>query len=210
MKEYAPRSCVMSAVFTRARARRRKRGIAVCAGPSREWLGRRRQHTTDFDPESLAPDVGEPLALAPWSGRATRSIWSMRLAMRLLTGEVTRPPGSWTRVSSSTPSRVAVGTDAVWKRRPLPDCWSITNWTQENANYGRPRHAARALRQGVLRCLSQSATATGVAYRPARKPGLPADSQGPQPVPSVRAGRRPAARDALESACELDDDLINK
>jgi elongation factor G len=173
--------------------------------------------TTDFDPEELKRQMSVSLALAPleWQGHKVNLIDAPGYAD--FYGEVTEAArvvdGALILVDAVAGPQV--GTDAVWKRAAhLPRLLIINKMDRENADY---RSVLDTLRErygkGVLPLSFPIGTAdglTGVVDLLENKAYLDG-SQGAQPVPASEQGTVDQLREMLvESACELDDDLINK
>src|SRR5579859_482141 len=173
--------------------------------------------TTDFDPEELKRQMSVSLAVAPleWQGHKINLIDTPGYAD--FYGEVSEAA----RVADSAVILIdavagpQVGTDAIWKRAAhLPRLLVVNKMDRENADY---RSVLDTLRErygkgvvplsfpigradgltGVVDLLGDTAYLTG--------------NQSPQPVPDAERGTFDQLREMLvESACELDDDLINK
>ncbi len=175
--------------------------------------------TTDFDPEEVKRRMSVSLAVAPleWRGHKVNLIDAPGYAD--FYGEVVEA----LRIADSAlvlidgVSGPQVGTDAVWKRAEevrLPRMVVINKLDRENADY---RGVLEALRErygksvvplsfpigkaeglkGVIDLLSSKAFLTS--------------TNGPQSVPPEEQGTLDQLREMLvESACELDDELINK
>ncbi|HEV7665422.1 MAG TPA: elongation factor G [Chloroflexota bacterium] len=173
--------------------------------------------TSDFDPEELKRQMSVSLAVAPleWQGHKVNLLDSPGYAD--FYGEVAEAA----RVVDSALVVVdgvagpQVGTDAIWKRiANLPRLLVINKMDRENADY---RSALDALRErygkGVVPLsfpIGRADGLTGVVDLLAGKAYL-AGSQTPQAVPDSEQGTIDQLREMLiESACELDDDLINK
>jgi elongation factor G len=173
--------------------------------------------TTDFDPEELKRQMSVSLAVAPleWQGHKVNLIDSPGYAD--FYGEVTEAArvvdGALVLVDAVAGPQV--GTDAIWKRAEhLPRLLIINKMDRENADY---RSVLDTLRErygkGVLPLsfpIGRADGLSGVVDLLENKAYL-ADSQGAQPVPASEQGTVDQLREMLvESACELDDDLINK
>ncbi len=173
--------------------------------------------TTDFDPEELKRQMSVSLAVAPleWQGHKINLIDSPGYAD--FYGEVTEAArvvdGALILVDGVAGPQV--GTDAVWKRAAhLPRLLIINKLDRENADY---RTVLDALRErygkGVVPLsfpIGNADSLTGVVDLLENKAHIPG-SQGAQPVPGAEQGTVDQLREILvESACELDDDLINK
>ena len=173
--------------------------------------------TTDFDPEELKRQMSVSLAVAPleWQGHKINLLDTPGYAD--FYGEVAEA----TRVADSALILVdgvagpQVGTDAVWKRTGhLPRLLVINKMDRENADY---RAALDALRE---RCgksivplvfpIGRADSLSGVVDLLERKAYM-AGSQSAQDAPATEQATIDQLREMLvESACELDDDLINK
>src|SRR5579859_4778110 len=173
--------------------------------------------TTDFDPEELKRQMSVSLALAPleWQGHKLNLVDAPGYAD--FYGEVTEAArvvdGALILVDAVAGPQV--GTDAIWKRAAhLPRLLVINKLDRENAEY---RPVLDTLRErygkGVLPLSFPIGTAdglSGVVDLLENKAYL-AGSQGAQPVPASEQSTVDQLREMLvESACELDDDLINK
>jgi elongation factor G len=173
--------------------------------------------TTDFDPEELKRQMSVSLAVAPleWQGHKVNLIDTPGYAD--FYGEVAEAA----RVADSAVILVdgvagpQVGTDAVWKRTShLPRVLVINKMDRENADY---RAVLDALRErygnGVVPLvfpIGRSDGLQGVVDLLEGQAYL-AGNQSPQAMPETEQGTIDQLREMLiESACELDDDLINK
>src|SRR5437868_11358805 len=173
--------------------------------------------TTDFDPEELKRQMSVSLAVAPleWQGHKINLLDTPGYAD--FYGEVAEA----TRVADSALILVdgvagpQVGTDAVWKRTAhLPRLLVVNKMDRENSDY---RSALDSLRErygkGVVPLvfpIGKADTLSGVIDLDESKAYLPGN-QEPQAVPDAERGTLDQLREMLvESACELDDDLINK
>ena len=173
--------------------------------------------TMDFDPEELKRNMSVSLAVAPleWQGHKVNLLDTPGYAD--FYGEVSEA----VRVADGALILVdgvagpQVGTDAVWKRSAdLPRLIVINKMDRENADY---RAVLDNLRErygtGVVPLsfpIGKSETLSGVVDLLEGKAYV-AGSQGPQAVPEGEAPTVDQLREMLvESACELDDDLINK
>ncbi|MDQ6674093.1 MAG: elongation factor G [Chloroflexota bacterium] len=173
--------------------------------------------TTDFDPEELKRQMSVSLAVAPleWQGHKINLVDSPGYAD--FYGEVTEAArvvdGALILVDGVAGPQV--GTDAVWKRAAhLPRMLIINKMDRENADHRTVLDTLRArYGNGVLPLSFPIGTAdslSGVVDLLENKAYL-AGSQGPQPVPVSEQGTVDQLREMLiESACELDDELINK
>ncbi len=173
--------------------------------------------TMDFDPDELRRQMSVSLAVAPleWQGHKINLIDSPGYAD--FYGEVAEA----TRIADGALILVdgvagpQVGTDAVWKRTGhLPRLIVINKMDRENADY---RSVLDSLRErygkGVVPLvfpIGKADSLSGVVDLDERKAYL-AGNQEPQDVPDAERGTVDQLREMLvESACELDDDLINK
>src|SRR5438132_989380 len=173
--------------------------------------------TTDFDPEELKRQMSVSLAVAPleWHGHKINLLDTPGYAD--FYGEVAEA----TRVADSALILVdgvagpQVGTDAVWKRTAhLPRLVVINKMDRENADY---RAALDALRERYGKSIvplvfpiGRADSLSGVVDLLERKAYM-AGSQSAQDAPATEQATIDQLREMLvESACELDDDLINK
>src|SRR5207253_4728110 len=173
--------------------------------------------TMDFDPDELRRQMSVSLAVAPleWQGHKINLIDSPGYAD--FYGEVAEA----TRVADSALILVdgvagpQVGTDAVWKRTGhLPRLLVINKMDRENADY---RAALDALRERYGKSIvplvfpiGRADSLSGVVDLLERKAYM-AGSQSAQDAPATEQATIDQLREMLvESACELDDDLINK
>src|SRR5437879_4547902 len=173
--------------------------------------------TTDFDPEELKRQMSGSLAVAPleWQGHKVNLIDTPGYAD--FYGEVSEAA----RVADSALILIdavagpQVGTDAVWKRTAhLPRLLVINKMDRENSDY---RSALDRLRErygkGVVPLvfpIGRADVLTGVVDLLEGKAYM-AGSQNAQPIPDSEQATVDQLREMLvESACELDDDLINK
>ena len=173
--------------------------------------------TMDFDPDELRRQMSVSLAVAPleWQGYKVNLIDTPGYAD--FYGEVTEA----SRVADGALIVVdgvagpQVGTDAVWKRTAhLPRLLVVNKMDRENADF---RSVLDSLRErygkGVVPLvfpIGKADTLRGVIDVDEGKAYL-AGSQEAQPVPDAERGSFDQLREMLvESACELDDDLINK
>jgi elongation factor G len=173
--------------------------------------------TMDFDPEELKRTMSVSLAVAPleWQGHKVNLMDTPGYAD--FYGEVSEA----IRVSDGALILVdgvagpQVGTDAVWKRAGnLPRLIVVNKMDRENADY---RGVLDSLRdrygKGVVPLtfpIGKSDTLSGVIDLLEGK-AYTASAQGPQDIPSAEQPTVDQLREMLvESACELDDDLINK
>ena len=173
--------------------------------------------TTDFDPEELKRQMSVSLAVAPleWQGHKINLLDTPGYAD--FYGEVAEA----TRVADSALILVdgvagpQVGTDAVWKRTGhLPRLLVINKMDRENADY---RAALDALRERYGKSIvplvfpiGRADSLSGVVDLLERKAYM-SGSQSAQDAPATEQATIDQLREMLvESACELDDDLINK
>jgi elongation factor G len=173
--------------------------------------------TTDFDPEELKRQMSVSLAVAPleWQGYKINLIDSPGYAD--FYGEVTEAArvADGALVLVDAVAGPQVGTDAIWKRAGhLPRLLVINKMDRENADY---RSVLDTLRErygtGVVPLafpIGRADGLTGVVDLLENKAYM-AGSQSPEPVPDAERGTFDQLRELLvESACELDDNLINK
>jgi elongation factor G len=173
--------------------------------------------TTDFDPEELKRQMSVSLAVAPleWQGHKINLIDSPGYAD--FYGEVTEAArvvdGALVLIDAVAGPQV--GTDAVWKRAAhLPRLLVINKMDRENAEY---RSVLDTLRErygkGVVPLsfpIGRADGLTGVVDLLENQAYM-AGSQDALPVPAAEQATVDQLREMLvESACELDDDLINK
>jgi elongation factor G len=173
--------------------------------------------TMDFDPDELRRKMSVSLAVAPleWQGHKINLIDTPGYAD--FYGEVAQA----TRIADGALILVdavagpQVGTDAVWRRTAhLPRLLVINKMDRENADY---RTALDSLRERYSKAvvplvfpIGKSDSLTGVIDLLENKAYL-AGNQEPQPVPESERSTVEQLREMLvESACELNDDLINK
>jgi elongation factor G len=173
--------------------------------------------TTDFDPEELKRQMSVSLAVAPleWQGHKINLLDSPGYAD--FYGEVAEAG----RVADSALILVdgvagpQVGTDAVWKRTShLPRLFVVNKMDRENADY---RSALEALRERygknvvpLVFPIGRADNLSGVVDLLETKAYM-AGSDSAQEPPAAEQGTIDQLREMLvESACELDDDLINK
>jgi elongation factor G len=173
--------------------------------------------TTDFDPDELRRQMSVSLAVAPleWQGHKINVVDTPGYAD--FYGEVSEA----TRVIDGAVILIdgvagpQVGTDAVWKRTAhLPRLVVVNKMDRDNADY---RSTLDSLRErygkGVVPLtfpIGTSDNLTGVVDLLETKAYLNG-KQGPEPAPASEQGTIDQLREMLvESACELDDDLINK
>src|SRR3954451_17535926 len=173
--------------------------------------------TMDFDPEELKRTMSVSLAVAPleWQGHKINLLDTPGYAD--FYGEVSEA----VRVSDGALILVdgvagpQVGTDAVWRRTAdLPRLIVVNKMDRENADY---RTVLDTLRErygkGVVPLtfpIGKADSFSGVVDLLEGK-AYTAGTQGPQDVPAAEQPTIDELREMLvESACELDDDLINK
>ena len=173
--------------------------------------------TTDFDPEELKRQMSVSLAVAPleWRGHKINLLdtpgyadfyGEVTQAVRVIDGAVVLIDGV---------AGAQVGTDAVWKRAgELPRLLVINKLDRENADY---RSVLESLRErygkGVVPMTFPIGKADGLSgvVDLMELQAYLSGSQAAQPVPDSERGTVDQLREMLvESACELDDDLINK
>src|SRR5215471_10154575 len=173
--------------------------------------------TTDFDPDELRRQMSVSLAVAPleWQGHKINLIDTPGYAD--FYGEVAEAA----RVSDGAIIVIdgvagpQVGTDAVWKRTAqLPRLIVINKMDRENADY---RTTLDALRErygkGVVPLtfpIGKADSLSGVVDLLEGQAYLSGQTS-PSAPPASEQGTIDQLREMLvESACELDDDLINK
>lgn len=173
--------------------------------------------TTDFDPDELRRQMSVSVAVAPleWDGHKVNLLDTPGYAD--FYGEVAEAA----RVSDGAIIVVdgvagpQVGTDAVWKRTSdLPRLLVVNKMDRENADY---RASLDSLRErygkGVVPLtfpIGKADSLGGVVDLIENKAYL-AGQQGGEAPPAAEQGTIDQLREMLvESACELDDDLINK
>jgi elongation factor G len=175
--------------------------------------------TTDFDPDELKRQMSVSLAVAPleWRGHKVNLIDAPGYAD--FYGEVAQAM----RVADSGLILVdgvagpEVGTDAVWKRveeAGLPRLLVVNKLDRDNADYSTVLHALRErYGKGVVPLafpIGKADSFRGVVDLLAGQAYL-SGLEGPHSIPSEEQGAANELRELLvESACELDDDLINK
>jgi len=173
--------------------------------------------TTDFDPEELRRQMSVSLALAPleWQGHKINLLDAPGYAD--FYGEVAEAvrvaDGALILVDAVAGPQV--GTDAVWKRAGhLPRLFVVNKMDRENADF---RGVLDSLRErygkGVVPLtfpIGKADSLSGVVDLMDAK-AYPADGGQPEAVPDSERGTFDQLREMLvESACELDDELINK
>lgn len=173
--------------------------------------------TMDFDPDELRRRMSVSLAVAPleWQGHKINLIDTPGYAD--FYGEVAQA----TRIADGALILVdavagaQVGTDAVWRRTEhLPRLLVINKMDRENADF---RTVLDNLRErygkGVVPMvfpIGKSDSLSGVIDLLENKAYM-GDERMPQDVPESETATASQLREMLvESACELDDDLINK
>src|SRR5437773_7680638 len=173
--------------------------------------------TTDFDPDELKRQMSVSLAVAPleWQGHKVNLIDTPGYAD--FYGEVSEAA----RVADSAlilidaVAGAQVGTDAVWKRTAhLPRLIVINKMDRENAEY---RTTLDGLRErygkGVVPLvfpIGKADSLSGVVDLLENQAYIGGGVE-PQEVPDSERANVDQLREMLvESACELDDDLINK
>ncbi|HEX8968927.1 MAG TPA: elongation factor G [Chloroflexota bacterium] len=173
--------------------------------------------TTDFDPDELRRQMSVSLAVAPleWQGHKINLLDTPGYAD--FYGEVAEAA----RVADGALILIdgvagpQVGTDAVWKRTShLPRLLVINKMDRENADY---RASLESLRErygkGVVPLtfpVGKADTLSGVVDLLEGK-AYPASGSTPEAPPSTEQATIDQLREMLvESACELDDELINK
>ena len=173
--------------------------------------------TTDFDPDELRRQMSVSLAVAPleWQGHKVNLLDTPGYAD--FYGEVAEA----TRVSDGAIILIdgvagpQVGTDAVWKRTShLPRLLVVNKMDRENADY---RSSLDTLRErygkGVVPMtfpIGKADSLSGVVDLLEGKAYMAGKTEAEAP-PASEQGTIDQLREMLvESACELDDDLINK
>jgi elongation factor G len=173
--------------------------------------------TMDFDPDELRRQMSVSLAVAPleWQDHKVNLIDTPGYAD--FYGEVSEgarvADGALILVDAVAGPQV--GTDSVWKRTShLPRLIVVNKMDRENSDY---RGVLESLRErygkGVVPLvfpIGRADSLGGVVDLLENKAYM-AGSQDPQDVPDAERGTLDQLREMLvESACELDDDLINK
>ena len=173
--------------------------------------------TTDFDPEELKRQMSVSLAVAPleWQGTKINLLDSPGYAD--FYGEVAEA----TRVADGALILVdavagpQVGTDAVWKRTGhLPRLLVVNKMDRENADY---RSVLESLRERYGKSvvplvfpIGRADSLNGVVDLLRNKAYIVGSDSAQEP-PAAEQGSIDQLREMLiESACELNDDLINK
>jgi elongation factor G len=220
MKEYAPAQLRNVGLFSHGGAGKTTLSEALLfrAGAiTRTGAVEDGNTTMDFDPDELRRQMSVSLAVAPleWQGHKVNLIDTPGYAD--FYGEVAEA----SRVADGAVVVVdgvagpQVGTDAVWKRTAhLPRLLVVNKMDRENADF---RSVLDSLRErygkGVVPLvfpIGKADSLRGVIDVDEGKAYL-AGSQEAQPVPDAERGSFDQLREMLvESACELDDDLINK
>jgi elongation factor G len=220
MKEYAPAQIRNVGLFSHGGAGKTTLSEAVLfrAGAiTRMGSVEDGNTTTDFDPDEVRRQMSVSLAVAPleWQGSKINLLDTPGYAD--FYGEVAEA----TRVIDGALVLIdgvagpQVGTDAVWKRTStLPRLLVVNKLDRENADY---RASLDNLRErygkGVVPLtfpIGRADSLSGVVDLLAGSAYM-AGKQGPEAVPPAEQGTVDQLREMLvESACELDDDLINK
>jgi len=173
--------------------------------------------TTDFDPDELRRQMSVSLAVAPleWQGHKVNLLDTPGYAD--FYGEVAEAA----RVSDGAIVLIdgvagpQVGTDAVWKRTSdLPRLLVVNKMDRENADY---RSSLDALRERYGKSvvpltfpIGKADSLSGVVDLLEGKAYMAGKTEAEAP-PAAEQGTIDQLREMLvESACELDDDLINK
>jgi elongation factor G len=173
--------------------------------------------TTDFDPEELKRQMSVSLAVAPLEWQACKINLIDSPGYADFYGEVTEAArvADGALVLVDAVAGPQVGTDAIWKRAGhLPRLLVVNKLDRENADY---RSVLDSLRErygnGVVPLafpIGRADGLTGVVDLLENKAYI-AGSQSPEAVPDAERGTFDQLRELLvESACELDDNLINK
>src|SRR5438067_814819 len=173
--------------------------------------------TTDFDPEELKRQMSVSLAVAPlvWQGHKVNLIDTPDQAALYGEGSDAARVADSALILIDAVAGPQVGTDAVWKRTAhLPRLVVINKMDRENSDY---RSALDSLRErygkGVVPLVFPIGRADGLAGVVDLLEGKAylAGNQAAQSVPDSEQATVDQLREMLvESACELDDDLINK
>src|SRR5947209_3152281 len=172
---------------------------------------------TDFDPEELKRQMSVSLAVAPleWQGHKVNLIDTPGYAD--FYGEVAEAArvADGALILVDAVAGPQVGTDAVWKRSAhLPRLIVINKMDRENSDF---RGALEALRERYGKSvvplvfpIGRADNLSGVVDLLETKAYM-AGSDSAQEPPAAEQGTIDQLREMLvESACELDDDLINK
>jgi elongation factor G len=220
MKEYAPAQLRNVGLFSHGGAGKTTLTEALLyrAGAiTRQGTVEDGNTTTDFDPDELRRQMSVSLGVAPleWHNARVNLIDAPGYAD--FYGEVVQAA----RVADSALILVdgvagpQVGTDAVWRRTShLPRLLVINKLDRENADY---RTVLDSLRERYGKSvvplafpIGRADTLEGAVDLLAGKAYV-SGAQGPQPIPDAERGTADQLREMLvESACELNDDLINK
>jgi elongation factor G len=173
--------------------------------------------TTDFDPDELRRQMSVSLGVAPLEWHDARINLIDAPGYADFYGEVVQAA----RVADSALVLIdgvagpQVGTDAVWRRTAhLPRLLVVNKLDRENADF---RTVLDSLRERYGKSvvplvfpIGRADTLRGVVDL-LEGQAYVAASQGPQAIPDAERGSADQLREMLvESACELDDDLINK
>ena len=173
--------------------------------------------TTDFDPDELRRQMSVSLAVAPfeWDGHKINLLDTPGYAD--FYGEVAEA----VRVSDGAIILIdgvagpQVGTDAVWKRTAnLPRLLVVNKMDRENADF---RSSLDSLRErygkGVVPLtfpIGKADSLIGVVDLLEGKAYIDGKPSGEAPPPAEQGTIDQLREMLVESACELDDDLINK
>jgi len=172
--------------------------------------------TTDFDPDELKRQMSVSLAVAPleWQGHKVNLLDAPGYAD--FYGEVAQAArvADGALILVDAVAGPQVGTDAVWKRTAhLPRLIVINKMDRDNADY---RAVLESLRERYGKSVVPLVFPIGKAESLSGVVDLvecKAYAQGgpEQAIPEAERGTADQLREMLvESACELDDDLINK
>jgi elongation factor G len=167
--------------------------------------------TTDFDPEELKRQMSVSLAVAPleWQGHKINLIDTPGYAD--FYGEVTEAArvADGALIVVDGVAGAQVGTDAVWKRTGhLARLLVINKMDRENADY---RTVLDNLRERYGKSIVPLVFPIGKADNLSGVADILSGTQGTDGVPAAEQSMFDELREMLvESACELDDDLINK
>ena len=173
--------------------------------------------TTDFDPDELRRQMSVSLAVAPleWQGYKVNLLDTPGYAD--FYGEVAEAAhvSDGAIILIDGVAGPQVGTDAVWKRTSrLPLIFVINKMDRENSDY---RASLDSLRERYGKAvvpltfpIGKADSLSGVIDLLEGKAYM-AGKQGGEAPPAAEQGSIDQLREMLvESACELDDDLINK